>query len=72
MSKHTPTPWEIVSKFVGPLIIKSGNMEIAYVGADTFELCKANAEHIIKCVNAWDDVKALEARLIELRGGDNA
>ena len=60
MSKHTPKPWEIVSKFVGPLVIKSGNTEIAYVGADTFELCKANAEHIIKCVNLHDEmVKAL-------------
>lgn len=26
------------------------------------------AAHIIKCVKAWDDAEALEARLIELRG----
>ncbi len=52
---HTPGPWEIVSRFVGPLYIvadvstaidKSGKMEIAHVGADTFATAQANARLI--------------------------
>lgn len=30
------------------------------------QLC--NAEHIVKCVNAWDDVRVLKARIAELKG----
>ena len=56
---HTPTPWEIVSRLVGPLVIVSGDAEIAHVGADSFELARANAVHIVKCVNMHD--KLVEA-----------
>lgn len=58
---HTPTPWEIVSRLVGPLVIVSGDTEVAHVGADSFELASANAAHIVKCVNLHDElVKAFE------------
>jgi hypothetical protein len=31
---HTPGPWEIVSRFVGPYVISSGDGEIAHVGGE--------------------------------------
>lgn len=53
---HTPTPWEIVSRLVGPLVIVSGDTEVAHVGADSFQLASANAAHIVKCVNLHDQM----------------
>jgi len=55
MSEHTPGPWQIESRFVGPLVItaecrpeidKSGKLEIAHVGAETFMVANANARLI--------------------------
>ena len=67
---HTPTPWEVYSKFVGPLVIKSGDTEIAHVGADSFSLCVANAEFIVRAVNAHDELVSLLA-LVERRIADD-
>lgn len=54
-TKWTPGPWEITSGFIGPLKIvasvdksidRSGKMEVAHVGAETFDQCRANARLI--------------------------
>lgn len=54
-TKFTPGPWEVVSRFVGPLVIvadcpaeidRSGKIEVAHVGAETFAMAAANAELI--------------------------
>lgn len=54
-TKWTPGPWEVVSRFVGPLVVaahcptevdRSGKMDVAHVGADTLKLAADNA-HLI-------------------------
>ncbi len=50
MNKHTPTPWEINER---TQYIENPNSGIV---ADVTKLDKANAEHIVKCVNAHDEL----------------
>ena len=74
---HLPSGWETVGVAIGEIPIFSSDEEVvakcrAKENRRTLsDNIAANAAHIVKCVNAWDDVKALEARLIELRGGKN-
>lgn len=72
MSKHTPTPWSL-NKVENYIESKEGGL-IAIVrtgGLDPLEnydmKIKANATHIVKCVNLHDElVKELELRVSEL------
>jgi len=58
---HTPTPWTIESRLVGPLVIVSGDTEVAHVDADSFQLASANAEFIVRaCNNHKPLLEALE------------
>ena len=69
-STHTPGPWMVRSKFVGPLEIVpniEGNAigdPIALVGADTFPQCAADAELIA----AAPDMLAACKDCVENRG----
>lgn len=66
-TKWTPGPWEITSGFVGPLKIvasvdesidRSGKMEVAHVGAETFDRCRANARLISAAPDMYDALAA--------------
>jgi hypothetical protein len=68
MSTHTPGPWWIVSRFVGPLSVvakvdttidKSGMMEVAHVGAETFAIAEANARLISAAPEMLEALEAL-------------
>lgn len=66
-TQHTPTPWQIDD---------NENLEIRAL--DSLTICRfdmsdynekcteANAAHIVKCVNGWDDFESLVLRLREL------
>jgi hypothetical protein len=77
MSKHTPTPWEVN----GQMIVKDCyNEVIADVEASwqfnfppkrrvNRDICNANAEHIVKCVNSHDELlEALKQALSYIKG----
>ena len=64
---HTPTPWEILREADGAIAI--GNKSLPHVAVVRYshnpvlskETGKANASHIVKCVNLYDGlVGALE------------
>lgn len=75
---HTPTPWA-----VSPL--EAMGFKIHPANDPNFKICrienaityllafdetaKGDAELIVRAVNAFDDIEALEARIKELRGG---
>lgn len=68
-TKWTPGPWEITSGFVGPLKIvasvdksidRSGKMEVAHVGAETFDRCRANARLISAAPDMYEALAASE------------
>lgn len=44
-TKFTPGPWEIKSRFVGPLVIASDDVEVAHVGLyhESWAQCVKNA-----------------------------
>jgi hypothetical protein len=63
----TPGPWEVVSRLVGPLIIRAdcpagfdriGKLDVALVGADTFALAAANAELIAAAPSLYEALEA--------------
>ena len=67
-TRWTPGPWEIKSEFVGPLkivagddefIFGNGKLEVAYVGADTFDQCRANARLISAAPDMYDALEML-------------
>lgn len=53
--KHTPTPWKLYPK---DLICDAYDNNICEVDGSslTFEEQKANAKHIVKCVNSFDSI----------------
>jgi hypothetical protein len=72
--KHTPTPWKVCRHSDnGELVVRSKSDQgiVANCQCDSYSLdnqagleqeCKANAEHIVKCVNMHDElVDALKA-----------
>lgn len=64
-AQHTPTPWCITRE--GPFGCEiSGDVNnVAYCSAVRNEPAKANAEHIVLCVNAHDDLVAAAQAAIE-------
>jgi hypothetical protein len=53
--KPTPGPWEVRSAFVGPLQVWAGDhIQVADVGADTFDVCDANARLIAAAPDLLD------------------
>lgn len=77
MTAHTPTPWEvsntnnIVARHQTPELVaklsKTSNLERA-------SLNRANAAHIVKCVNAHDALVAVAvlAAKLNVAGAENA
>lgn len=78
-AKHTPLPWVGVPQSNGSMMLArqydtgkqlqpKGLRIVGFVLArgDTLEEDEANAELILKCVNAWNDPGALRNRLSEL------
>jgi hypothetical protein len=63
MAEHTPTPWEIDAD--DPAVIWGpDDLRIASLTGSTIVAGEDNAEHIVRCVNLFDDlVAALEAWL---------
>jgi hypothetical protein len=64
--RHSALPWEIHSNFVGPLVIKSGDTEVAHVGADSFALCQANAAFIVRACNSHQALIAALQNLLNV------
>lgn len=68
-TQHTPTPWQatdsgyIVTSDAARLVVAVCRQNNAN---DVDESPAVNAAHIVRCVNAWDDVEALRARINEL------
>lgn len=65
MTKHTPTPW-MYSEVLGGCFVRAGDREVLSYKHSPDAVNRANAAHIVRCVNAWDDAGALRARLTEL------
>jgi hypothetical protein len=67
---HTPTPWyntALGSLFGAERNDGDDHEMIGHCDASGSAITdSANAAHIVKCVNAWDDAEALRARLAEL------
>jgi hypothetical protein len=64
---HSPTPWKL-NQF-GAIICKSH--EVAYVSDDSHngQTEKADREHIVKCVNLYDElVSGIKCSLADLEG----
>jgi hypothetical protein len=55
-TSHTPTPWEVCGHYIRPKLPESG-IQIAEFPL-FLENHKANAAHIVRCVNAHDDLVA--------------
>ena len=68
-TKYTPTPWKARGRFVE----QAGEVEDIALAAcnPSYSAAKANAAHIVRCVNAWDDAESLRLRLIELNPAAN-
>jgi hypothetical protein len=75
-AKHTPTPWHAISQGMSHFIAQKSDSEFRFAIAKVFEgtyhpdglaaaraEAKANAAHIVRCVNAHDE---LVAALVEL------
>ena len=67
MSKHTPTPWKVIPTKDGYHFLAIADSDGSGVTDPNFclwrqgEEAKANADHIVHCVNTYPDlVKALE------------
>ena len=76
---HTPTPWVIRDHKIGHTVIVGGPMREYVNGAAQSQIAmtvgaggmaegeaQANAAHIVRCVNGWDSIEALRARISEL------
>jgi hypothetical protein len=60
---HTPGPWHVVSKLVGPLCITTENGEtLAHVGHDDFKICSANAELIAAAPDLLAALREIQER----------
>lgn len=71
MSKHTPTPWESQNNVIfGDVDNPEHDGDSPYIGKLEGQLeddNKANAAHIVKCVNVHDELlEALKGLLDEL------
>ena len=60
MSKHTPTPWHTMHNKLESSICGEGQFVARVDGSETQtrEEGEANADHIVKCVNAHDELVA--------------
>jgi hypothetical protein len=74
--KHTPAPWVLrestVDVYDGYMLIVGDFGIIAKIGGNREKSeIKANAEHIVKCVNMHDElVDALEDLVQEIKGSN--
>jgi hypothetical protein len=70
-TKHTPTPWHAISQGTAHFISQASDEEFRFAIAKVFEQtyhpdgpsaawheAKANAKHIVRCVNAHDELVA--------------
>lgn len=64
--KHTPGPWNIKSRFLGPLVIEANGEPLAEVGGETFAVVAANADLIAV---APDMYEALDQLIDDMRDG---
>ena len=55
MSKHTPTPWHFSTGIGGAVIYNDVTLAKIPMDAHAWE---ANAAHIVKCVNSYDELVA--------------
>jgi hypothetical protein len=63
MTEHTPTPW-MVEATARAFYIAAGESEL--VGSTTIDdTGKANAEHIVRCVNLHDELVAALTGILE-------
>ena len=60
---HTPGPWSVHSKFVGPLAVEADDVTVAHVGHKDWDTCAANAELIAA---SPDLLAALERAIPEI------
>ena len=69
MSEHTPTPWHVGDDIEQRIMIFDQH-GIRVADCHSFrtriEKSYANAAHIVRCVNSWDSIEALRARIQEL------
>ena len=66
MMEHTPTPWEKERPYMEPHIYLSGpNTQLIACLQDNWENNKANAKHIVHCVNLHDEL--VEALSLTIR-----
>ena len=58
-TKHTPTPWIHLEGGDGHFSITGDGKEVAFTPPDyPFVHARANAAHIVRCVNSHDDLLA--------------
>ena len=76
-TEHTPAPWRVIDipttdKFFvaaepyegHPYYKRTRTIEV--MSDEDYPTKRADAEHIVRCVNSWDDPALLRARLAEI------
>lgn len=80
MAEHSPTPWyvhdltNVMSSEELPhqLMALVAETDMGFTGEeDKQERWEANAEHIVRCVNAHDDLVAMLDRVNRFMGGEH-
>jgi hypothetical protein len=55
--QHSPTPWKINPTFAFEIIDEKGTLiALTYARINKKKTGKENAQYIVKCVNAYDDL----------------